>query len=201
MANSNSPFGLRPIRHRNGAPYNGAVRPYLLPATDANDMFAGDPVNLAGNSNSAPVSVPGAGDFPPGTLPTIVRATAGSTNYLIGSIVEFAADADDLKLNYRKASTERVAWVADDPDLIFEIQEDGALAGSSVGQNVNLVAGAGSTVSGYSGWQIQSSSAGVGATIQLRLERLVNRVDNALGTNGKWLVAINLHSARRADGV
>ena len=44
MANTDSPFGLRPIRHRNGAAYNGAANPYYINSTYATALFIGDPV-------------------------------------------------------------------------------------------------------------------------------------------------------------
>ena len=51
MANVDTPFGLRPIRHRNGAPYNGAVNPYYLRSDYAVATFIGDPVVKTGTSN------------------------------------------------------------------------------------------------------------------------------------------------------
>lgn len=44
MANIDAPFGLRPIRHKSGAPYNGAVNPYYVASTYATALFIGDPV-------------------------------------------------------------------------------------------------------------------------------------------------------------
>lgn len=206
MANADSPFGLRPVRHRNGAPYNGATRPYIIPSTDANAMFVGDPVNLTGTGNATLVTFPGFGEGIIGALPEIALATAGAGNNLLGSIVAFAADPAGTGLEnvHRLASTERVAFVADDPDLLFEIQEDsvgGALAITDIALNIDLIAGAGSTVTGFSGWEADSNTAAGGATLQLRIERLMDRPDNAIGNQAKWLVAINTHTLRAAAGL
>ena len=81
MANNDTPFGLRPLRHRNGAPYNGAANPYYIPSSYATALFIGDPVIITGTSNTSAVKVPGVGDFAPGTLPEINKAGAGSGGY------------------------------------------------------------------------------------------------------------------------
>lgn len=204
MANADTPFGLRPVKHRNGAPYNGAVRPYFIPSTDANAMFIGDPVILTGTGNTARQEAPGVGGFNAGMLPVVTLATAGGGNYLLGPIISFAADPTGLENQYRLASTNRICWVADDPDLLFEIQEDsvgGALAVTDIGLNADLVSGSGSTISGLSGWELDSNTANTTATLQLRIERLMEREDNAIGNQAKWLVAINLHTLRNATGI
>lgn len=94
MTNINAPFGMRPVRHKNGQPYNGAVRPYFVPASDGTALFVGDPVIKTGSSNTVQVSAPGAGTFNVGALPSIARATAGTTNRITGVIVGFAGDAN-----------------------------------------------------------------------------------------------------------
>jgi hypothetical protein len=100
--------------------------------------------------------------------------------------------------SYRLANEVLYVAVVDDPNVIFEIQEDsvgGALGAANVGDNGNVVVGAGNTATGASGMQLQSSDviANTVAAHQLRILGLVNRVDNALGVNAKWRVKINLH--------
>ena len=80
-------------------------------------------------------------------------------------------------------------------DNIFEIQEDSVvatLAATNVGQNADIVVGAGSTVSGLSGMELDSDSA-VATTAQLRIHSLERRPDNEIGANANWLVIINEH--------
>lgn len=196
MANNDNAMGLRPIKYRDGTPYNGGGNPYFIPAADTNAMFVGDPVTIAGSANTAEVTAPGFGKFQPGTLPTIKLATAGAGNNLIGSIQSFAPNPSNLEQKHRPASQARIAFVCDSPDVIFEIQEDSdsaTLAATSVGLNIDLVAGTGSTVTGLSKWEADSNTAATGATLQLRLLRLVNREDNEIGANAKWEVFINSH--------
>lgn len=208
MANNDTPRGLWPRRHRNGAPYNGAANPYHVPSSDTNDMFLGDPVVVTGTANTGGVAL-NDGDFQnqfqAGTLPAVQLATAGAGNDLTGVIVAVGASpSSGLENKHRAASTEAVVWVADDPDLVFEAQEDSVgstLAATDVARNVNLVAGTGSTITGLSAWEIDSSSAGTGTTLQCRIERLANRVDNEIGAQAKWEVSILQHSMRNKTGV
>lgn len=191
MANSNAPRGLSPVRFKNGRPYNGAVTRYFVPASDGTALYIGDPVILAGSADSRGV-------------PTVTIATAAGGAYVTGAIVGFDPNPDNLTLTYRPASTARYVMVADDPDLVFEIQEDsvgGALAATNVGQNADLIAGAGSTATGQSGWQLDSSTANTTNTLQLRIVELTNREDNEIGVNAKWLVMLNLSSQRNLTGI
>lgn len=198
MANADTPMGLKPIRHINGAPYNGAYREYYVPATYATALFVGDPVVITGTSNTSAI----AGNAP-GTLPEINKSGEGTK--ISGVIVGFAPDPDGLERIYNPASTERIVYVADDPDLVFEIQEDsdgGALAATSVGLNAPLeFATSGSTTTGLSGVELDSSGAATTNTLNFKIMRLVNRVDNAIGTNAKWEVIANLHTQRDILGI
>lgn len=191
MANANTPFGLRPLRHRNGAPYNGAARRYFIPASDSNAVYIGDPVILAGSADSDGIA-------------TVGIATAGSGAYMLGPVVSVEPITRD-STTYREASTARYVWVADDPDLIFEVQEDGvggALAAANVGQNADWVAGTGSTITGLSGAQLDSSTAATTNTLQLRILGFSQRVGNEPGNaNAKMLVSINLHALRNLTGI
>lgn len=199
MANADSPFGLVPVAHRNGAPYNGAATPYYVPSTYATALFVGDPVVVTGTSNTSEIE-----GFIPGSLAEVNRAAAAGGNYITGAIVSVGRNPDNLSKTYSPASTEAIVWVADDPDLLFEIQEDGdttPLAATSVSANADLIyTHAGSTVTGRSGAELDSSTVNTTATLQLRILRILNRQDNAIGEFGKWLVSINLHTQRRALG-
>ena len=202
MANNDTPFGLKPVRHRNGAPYNGAATPYYIPSTYATALFIGDPVVITGTSNTAAVDVPGLGHFEIGTLPEINKTAAGDvdgpTKRITGAIVGFSADPDSLGTNYNPASTARVAWVADDPDLIFEIQADGAVPAASMGLNAVLIyTHSGNTTTGLSGAELDTTSdaPAADASNQLTIVGAVNRLDNDTTlTHAKVLVTINAHT-------
>jgi len=195
MANTDAPFGLRPAGHRNGAPHTGAVNPYYIPASYGTALFIGDPVVKTGTANTAEVSGPGAGNFNVGTLPEINKATAGDGNAITGVIVGFSSDADDPV--YNAASTERIAFVNDDPDAVFEIQADGAIAATQVGLNAVLIyTNAGDTNTGLSGAELDTTSdvPAADASNQLTIQRIVNRQDVDTTANTKVLVKINNHT-------
>lgn len=196
MPNTDTPFGLRPLRHKSGAPYSGAVNPYFLPPTDATPMFIGDPVIKTSTANTVAHSAPGAGDFPIGTLPVVTKATAGTTNRITGVIVGFAPDPDGLGRTFRPASTGRIAYVCDDPDIVFEIQADGILTADQMGLNAVLIyTNTGDVNTGRSGAEL-SVGTPPAATVgfQLQIKRLVNRVDNEPGEFTKAEVVINTHT-------
>jgi hypothetical protein len=190
MANSNAATGLWPKRYRNGSPWMGACRRYYHPATDSTALFIGDPVIIAGSAD---------GD---GT-PTATRATAASAGRITGVVVGFDPNPTINAAGYGAASTAFYVLVADDPALLFEIQEDsvgGALAATSVGLNADLIAASGSAATKQSGFMLDSSTAATTATLQLRIIQLEQRADNVIGDNAKWLVAINLPTETGAAG-
>lgn len=188
MANVSGPRGLVPKRYRNGAPFVGPLRKYYVPAGDSTALFIGDPVIIAGTGDAKGV-------------PAVTRATAGSAGRITGVVCGIANDEslpasnDMMEQGYRPASTAGYVLVCDDPNVLYEIEEDsvgGALAVTSIGLNADLVAGAGSTDTRNSGFMLDSSTAATTATLQLRIIQLEQRPDVEVGASAKWLVAINL---------
>jgi len=203
MANSDTPFGLRPVAYRSGAPYNGAANPYYKPAGYATAVFLGDVVVITGTANTAEVSAPGFGTFDIGTLPEINRTTAGDSNSdaerQTGVVVGFGADPNNLDRVYSPASTEAIVWVADDPDLMFEVQCPSAIAATQIGLNAILLdTHSGDTNTGLSGTEIDGgdgTAPGADASYQVKILRQVNRVDNTPNsTFNKVLVVLNNHT-------
>lgn len=193
MANTNRPFGLRPVRYLNGSPWTGAVRPYYAPSTYATALMIGDPVQLTGTSNTAEYF-----GFGPATLPEVNLATAGTTNDWLGAVVSVQQVTRDSTV-YRPASTEAIVYVADDPNLIFQIQDDGtvALAATSVGLNAVFKAAAGSTVTGRSGWTLDAggtTAPAATAGFQMNILALGRAIDNEVGIYAVWEVKNNQHT-------
>lgn len=197
MANPNTPFGLRPYRHANGAPYNGAATRYYVPASDGTALYLGDPVILAGSADA-------------NGLASVTKATAAGGAYMLGPVVavdpvEGAGAGGRDSTTYRAASTERYVWVADDPDLVFLVQEDGvggALAAADVGLNADWIAGTGSAITGLSGAMLDTSTKATTNTLQLRILGFDQAVNNEVGSaNAKVLVSINLHTRRNLTGI
>ena len=195
MANSDAPSGFKPIKHLNGNPWNGKVNVYYIPATDATATFVGDAVKSTGSATSD------------GLYPTVAQAAAGDA--IRGIVVGFSdqpyvsVNTDNLNEKYRAASVARYAFVVDDPDVIFEVQEDsdgGSIAAASVGLSCDFVVGSGSTVTGKSGMEIDSSDVATAAG-QFKLLRVSNKVGNELGDYCKWEVLFREHEMLAATDV
>lgn len=194
MPNIDSPFGLRPVRHMMGVPLAATINPYYVDSGDGTALFIGDPVlKVTGGSNSAAIN-----GFPIGTLPSVIKAAAGDADFITGVIVGFMPDPANLDLKHRVASTSRVAYVCDDPFVVFEVQADGAVAAASMGLNANLIfTHAGNTTTGLSGVELDTTSDGpdADASNQLLILRAVNREDNDTTlTHAKVEVIINAHT-------
>ena len=200
MANTDNPFGLRPVQHRNGAPYTGACRPYYIQSDYATALFVGDPVVITGAVNTAAVSAGGADSFPVGALQSVNKATVGS-NPITGVIVGFASTSQN-SLIYNAASTERVVFVCDDPEVIYEIQADGTLTPADVGYNgVLIYTHTGSTITGRSAAELNTTTTvpATTAAMQLKIRGFANREDNDMAAaNSKVLVQINNSSIAHA---
>jgi hypothetical protein len=185
MANPDTPFGLRPVGYVGGAPYNGAARVYTVAAGDGVRIGIGDPVTTAAVGTAQTVNGVSYLD--------VVRAATGDviTGVVVGVLPDVATDTP-----YRVASTLRRLLVADDPDLLFEIQEVSggtALALNDMGLNADFVVADCSTVTGYSNVELNNSGEAGTNTLDLKIVGLVNRPDNAIGEHAKWLVRINRH--------
>jgi hypothetical protein len=193
MANVDRVNGFRPVKYANGAPYTGQANLYYIPSSDTGSVFVGDLVKLAGAASAD-------------GYPTV--AAAAATNTPVGVVVGFYPQntkpgfisGGSLSLDtpvYGAASTNRYVMVADQPDLICEVQEDGvggALATTSVGLNADIVVAAGSTSTGASGMELDSSTAATTSTLVLRIVGFVDRPDNEIGSaNAKMLVGFNVH--------
>lgn len=186
MANTNAPFGFRPIKHLNGNPWNGKFNIYYVPATDGTAIYKGDAVTMSGTGSAD-------GLYPGVQQAAATDATMAGVAIGFGTTPNLMADPTNLARMYRPASTAMYVAVVDDPTVIFEAQEDsdgGSIAVTAIGNNADLVVGTGSTTTGTSGMTIDSSGVGTGSA-QIRIMRLVNRPDNELGDYAKWEVMIN----------
>lgn len=192
MANSDAPFGLRPVMHFGGAPYNGSCNAYY--ATDSTAIYIGDPVLLTGESLTTEFE-----GNAPGSLPIITQAEAGQAKSISGVVVGVQPN-DHTSTAYRAASEARILWVVDDPDVLFEIQANGIVGDEAVGGAYNLTAtggGGGSTTYSISGFEMHSTTATGGTGAQLVVHRAVPDAKNDITTaNSNWLVRINRHTSR-----
>lgn len=188
MANEDKPNGLRPVRHLNGMPWNGQVERMYVQAAYATKLYVGDAVVSGGSADADGV-------------PDVVQAAAGDVD-IIGVITGIEFNPDNLMAVNAPASTAGYVDVCIDPDVIYEIQEDSdtsTLAVTNVGENADIIVGAGNDTTGASGMELDSSSS-VATTAQLRILKLVQNPKNAIGANAKWEVMINEHAFKITAG-
>ena len=162
-------FGLRPVRNIGGSSWNGNVMAMVIPSSDSANRFVGDPVILGGTAETLDSYT---GPLQGTTLPTaaIAVGTGGSVSTILGAIVGFDPVRGDLEKNYGPADTTRVAYVALADGTVFQAAEDGdtdPLELTEIGLACDLIAGSGSTATGYSGWAIDSSSHTTSGQVQL----------------------------------
>lgn len=183
MANTDAPQGLLPVRYLSGGMFTGAANTYFVPASDATAIYKGGLVKLAGSADANGIaSVTGnvaTGDAVVGVVTSVVPVTADSTIY-------------------REASTDRYVTVADDPDLMFEVQADGSLAATDVGSVADLTGfTGGNTFTGLSSMEIASATATAAGdgTQDVLIVGLAQREDNDIASaNANWLVRLNNHA-------
>lgn len=196
MANNNAPFGLQAVG-RYGTPFQGYANHYHVKSDYGTALYIGDPVLKTGTSNTASVIQPGYGSFNIATLRgDIGKAADGATDKITGVIVGFAPLVSDLSKTYNPANTERIALVCDDPMATFLIQADGAVNAVDIGMNANLIfTQAGSTATGQSGVELDTSSMISDATYQCTILGVLNSPSNtpALIRN-VVIVRLNLHT-------
>ena len=183
MANKDAPFGFRPTKMLGGAPFNGGQTEYGIESTYNTNIFTGDAVELH-------------------TDGTITIAAAGQTN-IVGVFNGCFYTDSTGKPNWSKywpastTSTDAVAFVVDDPNVLFEAQEDSTDIGASWpanrGSNANFVSThAGSTKTGRSKQELDSDNI-TAATANFRIVELSKDPDNSdtASANCNFLVRVN----------
>lgn len=193
MANADAAFGLRPIGGLDGSPYNGGTITCVIPSGDSTATFIGDPVKL--HSTGATLS------DGRGTYPGVIQATADGQ--IFGVITSFEASHSNLALQYRAASTERLCQVVPALDNLFVIQGDADLEVADLGNTADLVNSlnvitAGSTVTGMSGAELDSSDIDTGGN--LHILGFYNSPDNDISSNNSLVIVRLNESTLRGDG-
>lgn len=204
MANLNAPSGLSPVMYRNGNFWNGQCRLYAVAAAYSalnGGIFPGDAVSIDAVNFASPQGIP-----------YVKQITAGAGNSIRGVVVAVGLalpsgyqggpwiNPNDLTKTFRPAgtaTTDYIVAVVDDPDVVFEIQEDTtSTPGLAAQMNKNFTPSLATPATGVyvSAMQANSSTYGTGATLQLKVLQSVQRADNQPFTAYQKLhVVINNH--------
>lgn len=189
-------FGLRPVRHKNGSPYNGECNIYHIPSSNSATIGIGEVLVLAGSMDSANV------------VPEVAQA-AENSSAVIGVVVGFASSAIGTAIPYASApylpaSTAGYVLVADDPDLIFQVQEDavgGAVSAANVGSMYYAALSYASstantnTATGMSKTMLDSDSASSSSTsTQLQIIGVAKTPGNAAAQSDGAVLEVMINS-------
>lgn len=178
MANTNAPFGFRPVKVLGG----GCPKPsggYSIASGYAANIFSGMPVERSGTGTN------------------IVQAAAGNVDN-IGIFYGCNYIDANGKVQYSQywptgtVATEIEAFVYDDPAIIFEVQCD-TLAAADISLLADWNGVTGSTTSGRS-TAVLAASTGATTGKGMHIMRLVTRPDNALGAYAVAEVKFAEHS-------
>ena len=162
MASTASPYGLRAVNELGGLPYAGSTRTFLIdPAGYNTNIFNGTVVYV--NSSGYINIVTGTGaDGTTNSFPGSGTLT-GAVGVFVGcSYVN--AQGQQIWSQYYPANTTGVvtALVIDDPNTVFQVQANGSMAQTTLGNNVFFAnaqsTSTGSTTTGNSNVAVSSSS-------------------------------------------
>jgi len=181
MANVDKAFGLRPLGNLSAT---GAQKQYGYEIADnqSGAIYQGDLVTLSGgyvvkydsSLHTAALGVFNGCSYidPTSGKPTWKNFYPGSVNITAGVIT---------------------AEVVDDPNQLFLIQADEDVVQADIGLNANIAYTAGSSTTGVSGTELDSSTIADTAALNLKIVGLYNVPGNALGDFAVVVVKINEH--------
>jgi hypothetical protein len=181
MANTDKAFGLRPLGNLSAT---GAQKQYGYEIADsqAGAIYQGDLVTIVNGYvvKFAPATHAAAlgvfnGCFyidPTTGKPTWKNYYPGSVNITEGEIV---------------------ADVLDDPSQLFIIQADEDIEKADIGKNADVIGTGGSTTTGVSSMELDSSTIADTAALNLKIVGLWNVPGNAFGDFAVVVVKINEH--------
>lgn len=199
MNGTNAPFGLKPVRLQNGGAYTGGGTPYTIASAYGTSIFSGDPVVTLADG-------------------TIGIGVAGSAILGVLDHVEYQPATGQPYFGYwlasstAKTGTTITAYVHDNPEIIFQVQEsDGSgtagtpLALADVFLNANFYVGTGNGAinpEGQSGTTINNATEQTTATLNLKILGLSPFAPgvNPVGNFAVWDVVINNHQLKGGTG-
>jgi len=188
--NTNAPRGLKPVRYMDGSPYTGKTNVYNIASTYNTAIGENDPVAVLSDGT---IGIGVAGSQCRGVLRGVEYTnTSGAFIQSNNWVASTAA----------KTGTTIKAFVADDPTLLFDVQETNgssaagtALALADRNLNINFVIGAPGT-DGVSTTSINNTTENTTATLNLKIVNLSDYPGNAVGSYANWLCTWNTHDLK-----
>jgi hypothetical protein len=158
MANKDAAFGMKPVRMVGGSPYSGGQSRYRIAADYGTAIFQGDMV-MQVTGGTVEVHADG------GTVPIV-----GVFN---GCQYTDPTTKEQIFSNFYPASTNAsdiIAFIIDDPMVVFEIQCNAAFPVADLFGNFDIVyTTSGSTITGISGAELNVADGGTGTTLSVKV--------------------------------
>ena len=169
MSTSATPYGFRPVGLLGGGDWSNSIRHIKLTNSYGTSIFYGDVVKVvatgtvekdSGTTTMTPVGIfVGCSYTDPGSSqPTYSQMWTASTS-----------------------ATDIMAYVVDDPNIVFQAQGDATLAQTALGNNVAVVQTAGSTSIGTSKNAIDSSTIAATKTLPVRILGFIDGPNSSVG--------------------
>lgn len=172
MATSATPNGAEPINTLSASgSYTGKVRHIKIASGYGTAIFYGDFVKLVA-----------AGTLEKAAVTTAV--VAGTVGIFVGCSY---TDPSTSQLTFNQqfpastAASDIMAYVVDDPKLVFKMQADEAIAQTGLGNNVSAVSTAGSTTIGRSKNALDGGSVATTNSLPLRILEFVEGPNSTVG--------------------
>lgn len=196
MANLNKPFGLRPVRHIDGAPWCGQATLFAVLGADTSDYFIGDAVMFGGSadSNGIPSAIKYVAGGSGATAPCGVVVGVHKVRPTKGSIEGETLELEEKSL-LGSITLDQYIMVVVDPYVVFEARSDTTgLRRDSVGSNVDLTVAAPANRKQLSATVLNGGSDAATATLPYRIigfkQSEDNEVNATAGTDEPSIVAI-----------
>lgn len=176
MANTNAPFGFRPIGLTTGATPNFQQKPYKILYSNSNKIGQGDLVFITSGYVDTALST---------THPVLgVFAGCQYVSTITGQLVNrnYWAGGGDVT-----STTVITAFVYDDPTIIYEGQVSGAAVTiANIEQNIKIVAGTPNPLSGFSTAAFDSANIANTSTYPFRIYALGNGFGNGYDSTSSY---------------
>tara|TARA_R110000803_G_scaffold197744_1_gene261355 strand:- start:203 stop:808 length:606 start_codon:yes stop_codon:yes gene_type:complete len=169
MATIAAPFGFRPVGLLGGGTWSDAIRHIKIANNYGTAIFYGDVVKLV-NTGTVEKDTGTTAMTPCGIFVGCRYTDPGSGQLTFNQFYPASTAADDV-----------MAYVCDDPDVVFQAQADEAVAQTALGNNVAVVQTGGSTAIGTSRNAIDGGSNAVTKTLPIRIIDFVDGPNSTVG--------------------
>ena len=182
MSATNAPFGLRPAFHPSGLDRAQALAGGIASAYNA-AILKGQPVKYVTGGVIQPAA---AGESFAGAFAGVEWTDTTGRRHV----------SNNWPANTAYQTGSCIAYFYNDPLIVYEIQADGSLAQSSIGDEADLSnTTAGSTVTGLSQCTLSTTLAGAGSSAQMRIVDIAPYPDNAWG-DAYTVVRVTINEAQ-----